>query len=240
MQITESSADGLKRTMKIVVSAAEISERFEKELSELKDKVQLKGFRKGKVPVVHIKKLYGRSVMGDVLDGAIKDTSLQAIEERKERPAMQPTITLPEDQAEIAQVVDGKADLAYSMSFEVLPQVDVVDLAALKLERIVADVDPADIDEKAVKMATSEELVCELAFRKAQAVSERHKDALVLGADTLILDNIGHIGKPSDMEEARDMLCRLSGLSHRVITGMALVVSNRNRLILRMMGSART
>ena len=146
MQITETSADGLKRTMKIVVTAAEISERFEKELEELKDKVQLKGFRKGKVPTVHIKKMYGRSVMGDVLDGAIKDTSLQAIEERKERPAMQPTITLPEDQAVIAQVVDGKADLAYSMSFEVLPQVDVVDLSTLKLERIVADVDPSDID----------------------------------------------------------------------------------------------
>ena len=158
MQITETSADGLKRTMKIVVSAAEISERFEKELIELKDKVQLKGFRKGKVPVVHIKKMYGRSVMGDVLDGAIKDTSLQAIEERKERPAMQPTIALPEDQAEIAQVVDGKADLAYSMSYEVLPQVEVVDLKGLKLERIVADVDPADIDgaiEKLVDRSVS-------------------------------------------------------------------------------------
>ena len=181
MQITESSADGLKRTMKIVVSAAEISERFEKELSELKDKVQLKGFRKGKVPVVHIKKMYGRSVMGDVLDGAIKDTSLQAIEERKERPAMQPTITLPEDQAEIAQVVDGKADLAYSMSFEVLPQVDVVDLATLKLERIVADVDPADIDGAIEKLVD-------------RSVSYTDEDGRAAGvADRVTLDFVGKI-----------------------------------------------
>ena len=160
MQITESSADGLKRTMKITVSASEISERFESRLGDLKDRVQLKGFRKGKVPTVHLKKMYGRSVMGEVLDEAIKDTSLKAIEERKERPAMQPTIKLPEDPAVIEQVVDGKADLAYSMSFEVLPQVDVMDLASLKLERIVADVDPTDIDgaiEKLVDRSVSYE-----------------------------------------------------------------------------------
>ena len=146
MQITESSADGLKRTMKIIVAASEINARFETRLGDLKDKVQLKGFRKGKVPAVHLKKMYGRSVMGEVLDEAIKDTSLKAIEERKERPAMQPAITLPEDPAEIERVVDGKADLAYSMSFEVLPQVHVMDLKTLKLERLVADVDTADID----------------------------------------------------------------------------------------------
>ena len=181
MQITETSADGLKRTMKIVVTAAEISERFEKELEELKDKVQLKGFRKGKVPTVHIKKMYGRSVMGDVLDGAIKDTSLQAIEERKERPAMQPTITLPEDQAVIAQVVDGKADLAYSMSFEVLPQVDVVDLSTLKLERIVADVDPSDIDGAIEKLVD-------------RSVSYTDEEGRVAGdADRVTLDFVGKI-----------------------------------------------
>lgn len=158
MQITDSTSDGLKRTMKIVVTAAEIGARFDKQLDELKDRVQLKGFRKGKVPAVHLKKMYGRSVMSDVLDEAIKETSLAAIEERKERPAMQPAISLPEDQNDIAQVVDGKADLIYSMSFEVLPQVEIADLKTLKLERVVADVDAADIDgaiEKLVDRSVS-------------------------------------------------------------------------------------
>ena len=145
MQITETSADGLKRTMKIVVAAAEINERFESRLGDLKDRVQLKGFRKGKVPAVHLKKMYGRSVMGEVLDEAIKDTSLKAIEERKERPAMQPAIALSEDPGEIERVFDGKGDLSYSMNYEVLPQVQVMDLSSLKLERLVADVDEADI-----------------------------------------------------------------------------------------------
>lgn len=158
MQITESSADGLKRTMKIVVAASEINERFETRIDDLKDQVQLKGFRKGKVPAVHIKKMYGRSVMGEVLDQAIKDTSAKAIEEQQLRPAMQPDIALPEDQSEIQSVFDGKADLTYRMSFEVLPKVDVMDFKTLKLERLVADVDPVDVDgalEKLVERSTS-------------------------------------------------------------------------------------
>jgi trigger factor len=152
MQITESSADGLKRTMKIVIAASEISERFASRLDDLKDKVQLKGFRKGKVPAVHLKKMYGRSVMGEVLDEAIKDTSLKAIEERKERPAMQPSIALSEDPTEIERVLDGKADLSYSMTFEVLPTVNVMDLKTLKLERITSDVDAADLDSAIEKL----------------------------------------------------------------------------------------
>ena len=146
MQITESSADGLKRTMKIVIAASDINQRFDARLDDLKDRVQLKGFRKGKVPTVHLKKMYGPSVMSEVLDEAIKDTSLKAIEERKERPAMQPEIALSKDPEEIKRVIEGKADLAYSMSFEVLPHVEVMDLKSLKLERLVADVDEADID----------------------------------------------------------------------------------------------
>ncbi len=152
MQITESSADGLKRTMRIVIEASELSERFATRLDALKDRVQIKGFRKGKVPAVHLKKMYGRSVMGEVLDEAIKDTSLKAIEERKERPAMQPDIKLTEDAAEIERVMDGKADLAYQMTFEVLPQVTVMDLKSLKLERLTSPVDDADIDGAVEKL----------------------------------------------------------------------------------------
>jgi trigger factor len=146
MQVTETSADGLKRTVTVVVPATEINARFETRLSDLKDRVQLKGFRKGHVPAVHLKKLYGRAVMGEVLDEAIKDTSLKAIEERNERPAMQPEITLPEDKDQMSRVFDGKADLSYSMSFEVLPTVEVADLSSLKLERLAADVAAEDIE----------------------------------------------------------------------------------------------
>ncbi len=146
MQVTEANLDGLKRTLTVVVPVADINARFETRLTDLKGRVQIKGFRPGHVPAVHIKKLYGRAVMGEVLDEAIKDSSLKAIEERKERPAMQPEIKLPEDKDVMSQVMDGKADLSYSMTFEVLPQVEVADFATLKLERVVADVDAPDVE----------------------------------------------------------------------------------------------
>lgn len=148
MQITETSTDGLKRTLKVVVGAEELDRRFASRLDEVKDRVQLKGFRKGKVPVAHIKKVFGRSLMTEVLQQAIDETSRKAIEERKERPAARPAIALSENQDEINQVIDGKADLAYSMSFEVLPEFKIVDFSTLNLERLTADVDDETLDKQ--------------------------------------------------------------------------------------------
>lgn len=141
MQITETSSEGLKRTLQVVVPAGELGKRFDDRLVEIKDRVQLKGFRKGKVPVPHLKKMYGRSLMVEVLQDTVRDTSNQALADRKLRPAMQPSVTLPEDQAEIERVLSGQADLSYSMTFEVLPAIELADFTSLKLERLVADVD---------------------------------------------------------------------------------------------------
>ena len=147
MQITETINDGLKRTLKVVVGASELSERFDKRLDEMKDQVQIKGFRKGKVPVAHIKKLYGKSLMSEVLEKAVNETSSQAIAERKERPALRPDISLDGGQAEMEMVIDGKADLAYSMTFEVLPEIPLADFTKLKLERLVAEVDAPSLEK---------------------------------------------------------------------------------------------
>ncbi|MDO9382985.1 MAG: trigger factor [Hyphomicrobiaceae bacterium] len=147
MQITETNAEGLKRTLKVVVPAEELGTRFSAKLGEVKDRVQLKGFRKGKVPEAHIRKVYGRSLMSEVLEQTIKETSEKAIAERKERPAQMPAIALTEDKDEIEKIIDGKADLAYEMSFEVLPKFELADPASLKLERLVADVDADALDK---------------------------------------------------------------------------------------------
>jgi trigger factor len=149
MQITETNNDGLKRTLKVVVGADELGRRFTERLDEIKDRVQLKGFRKGKVPLPHLKKMYGRSLMAEVLQDAVKESSSKALADRNERPAMQPNVSLPEDQSEIEKVLSGEADLAYSMTFEVLPKIELADFAKLKLERLVADV-PAEAIEQAV------------------------------------------------------------------------------------------
>jgi len=146
MQVTETSSEGLKRKLKVVVGADELGERFTAHIDRIKDQVQLKGFRKGKVPIAHIKKVFGRSVMNDVLQETIRETSSKALSDRKERPAMLPDISLAEAETDIESVVAGKGDLAYEMSFEVLPEVTLTDLKALKLERIKAEVSEAELE----------------------------------------------------------------------------------------------
>lgn len=153
MQVTESENTGLKRTLKVVVGAEELGAKFSSRLADLKDKVELKGFRKGKVPEAHLKKVYGRSVMSEVLQETIRESSSNALKERKERPAAMPDISMTEDQSEIEQVLNGKADLTYSMTFEVIPEIKVTDLKALKIEKLVADVTDADVDEAMTKIA---------------------------------------------------------------------------------------
>jgi trigger factor len=153
MQITETSNEGLKRTLKVVVGADELGRRFSARLGEIKDRVQLKGFRKGKVPEPHLKKVFGRQLMVEVLQETVKETSNKALADRNERPAMQPNVSLPEDQAELERVLAGEADLAYSLSFEVLPKIEIADLSKLKLERLVADVEPDAIDKAVAELA---------------------------------------------------------------------------------------
>src|SRR6185503_21135964 len=125
----------------------ELNQRFSTKLDEVKDQVQLKGFRKGKVPAAHLKRLYGRSLMAEVLQAAVEETSRTAIKERNERAAHQPNINLTEDKDEIERVLSGESDLAFTMSYEALPDIKITDLAVLQLEREVADVMPEAVDK---------------------------------------------------------------------------------------------
>jgi trigger factor len=147
MQVEQTSSEGLKRELKVTIPQGELSQRFVTRLDEVKDTVQLKGFRKGKVPVGHLKKLYGRSLMAEVLQQLVEETSRDAIKGRSERAAHQPNIKLTEDKDEIERVLSGQSDLAYTLSNEALPEIKVTDLAALKLERETADVTEEAIDK---------------------------------------------------------------------------------------------
>jgi len=147
MNITEVSSDGLTRKLTVVVGADELEKRLSARLDELKGKARLKGFRPGKVPKEHLRKVYGRSVMAEVVQQAVAETSREAINERAERPAFQPTIGLPEDESEIDKIFEGASDLAFTLSFEVLPQFDTMDFSKIELEKPVAAVTDADIDQ---------------------------------------------------------------------------------------------
>ncbi len=147
MNVTETNTEGLRRELKVVVGADELEQRLSSRLDELKGKARIKGFRPGHVPKDHLRKVYGRSVMAEVVQQAVTETSQQALSEREERPAFQPKVALPEDEAEINQIFEGTGDLSYTLTFEVLPKVEVMDLSTIALERPVTPVSDKDIDE---------------------------------------------------------------------------------------------
>lgn len=148
MQVTESTSDGLKRELKVVIDSKELNQRLADRLDEIKGSVRLKGFRPGKVPVDHLRKIYGRSVMAEIVQQAVEETSQKAVADRAERPAVPPDVAFSEDEGEIEKVIAGQADLSYTLSFEVLPEVKVADLSKIKLEKPVAEVGEEDIDQR--------------------------------------------------------------------------------------------
>ena len=104
MDITEVTTEGLRRQLKVVVGADELERRLSARLDDLKNRVKIKGFRPGHVPKAHLRKVYGRSVMAEVVQQTVTETSREAISQRQERPAFQPNIALPEDEKEIEKI----------------------------------------------------------------------------------------------------------------------------------------
>ena len=111
MQVTETVSDGLKREFQITVPAADLEVRLSGRLNELKDRVQLRGFRPGKVPVTHLRKVYGRSVMAETLENLIRETNAKIVEERGLRLAREPKVTIPNEETEVDRVISGQGRL---------------------------------------------------------------------------------------------------------------------------------
>src|SRR4029079_12466708 len=113
MQVTETQAEGLKREFKVVVPVTELGSRLDERLASMKDEVRLKGFRPGKVPVNHLRRLFGRSAMAEIVQNVLAEVARNTLKERGETAAMQPDYKLPEDDAEANGVLAGDHDLAY-------------------------------------------------------------------------------------------------------------------------------
>ena len=153
MEITETLSDGLKREYQVKVPAADLEARVVGRLSELKDRVQLRGFRPGKVPVKHLRKVYGRSVMAETVEAVIREMNAKIVEDRGLKLAMEPKVTIPNEETEVDRVLGGQADLAYTLSLEVLPKIELADFKGIKLEKLVAEVTNAEVDEALQKIA---------------------------------------------------------------------------------------
>jgi len=153
MQVTETTNEGLKREFRVTLPATDLDARLTERLTEMKDRVRINGFRPGKVPVDHLKKVYGRAVMAETIEQMVRETNTKILTDRGLKLAMEPKITLPEDQSEVENVISGKTDLSYTVAVEVVPQIALADFKAIKLEKIVADVADLEVDEGVRRLA---------------------------------------------------------------------------------------
>ena len=147
MQVTETLSEGLKREYKVVVPASELDAKVNARLDELKDRVRINGFRPGKVPVTHLKRMYGRSAMAEVIEATVRDTNNQIVSEHGYKLAADPKVTLPTEEGAIDQLIAGKSDLNYTMALEIVPPITLGDFKSIKLTRLAADVTDVEVEQ---------------------------------------------------------------------------------------------
>jgi trigger factor len=150
MQITQTVSEDLRRQYTVTVAASELDAKVTKRLEEMKPRVNLKGFRPGKAPVSFLKKQFGKSVMGEVVEQAVNEGSQKAISDNQLKPALQPKV---EPVGDVQQVVDGKADLQFTVTVDLMPEFETSDVSKLTVERLTSDVTDADIDEALDRLA---------------------------------------------------------------------------------------
>ena len=173
MNVTETSAEGLKRELKIVVPANEVEDQVTRRLGEIGQSVRIPGFRPGKVPMTMLRKRYGPAVRGEVLESTVQDSSAEAMREHNLRPALPPRV-------EIVSAAEG-ADFEYNISVELMPEMPEPDFTSLGLERLVADVPEEEVDQAVGRIAEAQ--------RKSEPV-ERPAET----GDILVADVVGRIG----------------------------------------------
>ena len=180
MQVTETKAEGLKREIEIVVPASDLEARLQTRLFEAKDRVQLKGFRQGKVPVSHLRKMYGRSLMAEIVNEILNETPRSVIAERNERSAMRPEIAMSEDESEAEKVLSGKSDFKFTLNYEALPTIELKSTDGIKIERPIVEIADSEVDEQVGRIA-------------ANAREYEPKDGEAQDGDRVTMDFIGKI-----------------------------------------------
>ena len=154
MNVSEVLAKDLNREIKVDVPRDNIEDRLLSKLEELKNTVQLKGFRPGKVPIHHLRKVFGQRLMPEIIEDLVKETSAKAMSDRNERPAIQPKISFyqgkPSDdkeKEEIDKIIRLEKDLSYKMVYEIIPEIDIPKYNTISITKKIAKVTKEDIDE---------------------------------------------------------------------------------------------
>jgi len=180
MQVTETLNEGLKRGYAITVTAAELDAKVNEKLVEAQPEVEMKGFRKGKVPMALLKKQFGQRLMGEAMQESIDGAMSDHFEASGDRPAMQPEVKMTNEDWKEGD------DVSVDLSYEALPEIPEVDMGALTLERLVVKAGDAEIDETLESLA-----------KNAQDFKDRKKGSKAKDGDQVVMDFVGKIdGEP--------------------------------------------
>lgn len=180
MQVTETLNEGLKRELKVVIPASDMEAKMNERLADAKDKVRLNGFRPGKVPMSHLKKTYGKSIMAELVNEIVEQRPNEILSERGEKSATRPEISMTEDQDEAAEILAAKKDFEFNLSYEVIPSFEVADLAKISITRQVVDIEDSEVEEQVMRVAES-------------ARTFETKDGAAESGDRVTMDYLGKI-----------------------------------------------
>jgi trigger factor len=180
MQIVEKSGEGLSRVYGVTVPMADLAEKLEARIAEITPTLNIKGFRPGKVPTAHVRRLYGKALMGEVLEQTLTETSQKVIADNNLRPAGEPDL---KPEGDLNQVVDGKADLSYELAMDLMPDFTPVDAATLELKRPVYEPSDAEVDEA----------VAELAKQNRTYETKTGKTVKAKDGDMVVIDFVGKL-----------------------------------------------
>jgi trigger factor len=185
MQVTETLSEGLKREYQVVLAAADLSTRLDSQLNDLQAKARINGFRPGKVPLTHLKRLYGRSIMAEVMQEALNEANRKIVEENDLRLAADPQILdLPKDEDGLRETFEQNTDFTYKVAVEILPKFEIGTFEDIEIERLVAAVGEDEIDA----------LVQRLAEQNRVYTPKEGADATAAKGDKVTIDFIGKIG----------------------------------------------
>jgi trigger factor len=178
MQIVEKSAEGLARTFTVTIPAADFAARTDAKITELAPQLNIKGFRKGKVPIVHVKRMYGKSIAGDLLNELVQEGIDGASSFNGIRAASQPDIKNIDN---LPDVMDGKADLVFDVELDIMPDFTPVDMTTLNITRPIA-------------LATEEEINEALSEIAKQSQTYQPKKGKAANGDQVVCDFVGKLG----------------------------------------------
>ena len=188
MQLVETMNEGLRRGYEAKISATDLDKKVIQKLEASRPEIQLKGFRKGQAPIALIKKMYGKSVIGEAMQESIDELVRSHFDETGDRPAMQPDVQMANKDWKEGE------DINITLNYEKLPTIPETDFAKIKLKRLVAEIDKPSVDEALNNLASS-----------AQNFEKRNKTSKSKSGDQIVIDFLGKVdGEAFDGGKADD------------------------------------